>query len=106
MTSLFKLRKSDFGRTFTDLVTDLKYPEIGSDAMEVLKTLIFVEKAKETNNERWFNVRIMPYRTHDDRIDGLVITFTDTTKAKKLEIELKEANDALRKTRKNPQDKK
>jgi len=106
VTSLFKLRKSDIGRTFTDLVTDLKYPEIGSDAMEVLKTLIFVEKAKETNNERWFNVRIMPYRTHDDRIDGLVITFTDTTKAKKLEIELKEANDALRKTRKNPQDKK
>jgi two-component system CheB/CheR fusion protein len=106
VTSLFKLQKTDIGRTFTDLVSDLKYPEIGSDAMEVLKTLIFVEKAKETNNERWFNVRIMPYRTHDDRIDGLVITFTDTTKAKKLEIELKEANEALRKTRKKPQDKK
>jgi len=106
VTSLFKLRKTDVGRTFTDLVTDLKYPEIGSDAMEVLKTLFYVEKAKETNNGRWFNVRIMPYRTNDDRIDGLVITFTDITKAKKLEIELKEANEALRKTRKKPQDKK
>lgn len=106
VTSLFKLRKTDIGRTFTDLVTDLKYPEIGSDAREVLKTLIFVEKAIETNDEKWFNVRIMPYRTHDDRIDGLVITFTDITKAKKLEIELKEANEALRKTRKKPQDKK
>ena len=106
VTSLFKLRKTDIGRTFTDLVTDLKYPEIGNDAREVLRSLIFVEKPKETNDKRWFNVRIMPYRTHDDRIDGLVITFTDITKAKKLEIELKEANEALRKTRKKPQDKK
>jgi len=105
VTSLFKLRKTDIGRTFTDLVTDLEYPEIGSDAMDVIKTLIFVEKAKVTNDERWFNVRIMPYRTQDDRIDGLVITFTDITKAKKLEIELKEANEALRKTREKPQDK-
>jgi two-component system CheB/CheR fusion protein len=100
------LRKTDIGRTFTDLVTDLKYPEIGSDAMEVLRTLIFIEKAKETNDGRWYNVRIMPYRTHDDRIDGLVITFTDITKTKILELESKEANELLRKNRKKPQDKK
>jgi len=106
VTSLFKLRKNDIGRTFTDLVTDLKYPEIGSDAKEVIQTLIFVEKIKETKDERWFNVRIMPYRTHDDRIDGLVITFTDITKTKKLELESKEANEFLRKNKKKPQDKK
>ena len=41
-----------------------------------------------TNDQRWFNVRIMPYRTIDDRIDGLVITFTNITASKKLEIEL------------------
>jgi len=92
VTSLFKLRKTDIGRTFTDLVTDLKYPEIGTEANGVLKTLIFVEKVKETSDGRWFNVRIMPYRTHDDRIDGLVITFTDITKTKMLEIKSKEAN--------------
>ncbi|MCJ7758951.1 MAG: PAS domain-containing protein, partial [Gillisia sp.] len=106
VTSLFKLRKNDIGRTFTDLVTDLKYPEIGSEARDVLKTLIFVEKVKETNDGRWFNVRIMPYRTHDDRIDGLVITFTDMTKTKMLEIESKKANESLRKNKKKPQDKK
>jgi len=37
----------------------------------------------------------MPYRTLDDRIDGLVLTFIDITTAKKLEIELKNANDTL-----------
>jgi two-component system CheB/CheR fusion protein len=106
VTTLFKLRKADIGRTFTDLVTDLKYPEIGSEAREVLKTLIFVEKVKETKDGRWFNVRIMPYRTHDDRIDGLVITFTDITKTKMLEIEWKEAKEPLRKNKKKTQDKK
>ncbi len=106
VTSLFKLRKNDIGRTFTDLVTDLKYPEIGSDAKEVIQTLIFVEKIKETNNGKWFNVRIMPYRTHDDRIDGLVITFTDMTKTKMLELASKEANELLRENKKKTQDKK
>ena len=41
----------------------------------------------------------MPYRTLDDHIDGLVITFTDITVVKKLEIELKEANEALRRSK-------
>ncbi|CAM4304321.1 chemotaxis protein CheB [Gillisia limnaea] len=99
VTSLFKLRKTDIGRSFTDLVSDLEYPEIKGDAQKVLGTLIFVEKAIQTKDGRWFNVRIMPYRTNDDRIDGLVITFTNITKAKKLEIELKEANDELRKSK-------
>jgi two-component system CheB/CheR fusion protein len=40
----------------------------------------------------------MPYRTNDDRIDGLVITFSDITESKKLEIELKKANESLMKS--------
>ena len=88
------------------MVTELKYPEIGSDAREVLRTLIFVEKVTETNDGRWFNVRIMPYRTHDDRIDGLVFTFTDITKTKMLELRSKETKEPLRKNKKKPQDKK
>jgi two-component system CheB/CheR fusion protein len=101
LTKIFKLRVADIGRPFTDLVTNLQYPEIENDALEVIKSLISIETPIETNDGRWFNVRIMPYRTLDDRIDGLVITFTDITVAKKLEIELKEANDALRKNKKN-----
>lgn len=88
VVNIFKLRNVDIGRPFTDLVNDLQYPEIKSHALQVLKTLIFMETAIETNDKRWFNIRIMPYRTTDDRIDGLVITFNDITIAKKLEIEL------------------
>ena len=88
VVKIFKLRKVDVGRPFTDLVTDLQYPDIKKHALQVLKTLIFKETAIETNDKRWYNIRIMPYRTTDDRIDGLVITFSDITIAKKLEIEL------------------
>jgi two-component system CheB/CheR fusion protein len=95
-TKLFKLRQTDIGRPFTDMVTVLEYPEITDHAHEVLKTLVFKETAIATHDQRTFNVRIMPYRTFDDHIDGLVITFIDTTKAKKLEEELNKTISLLR----------
>jgi two-component system CheB/CheR fusion protein len=97
VTRIFKLRDTDIGRPFTDLVTDLRYPDMENHARQVLKTLVSVENVIATNDERWFNVRIMPYRTLDDHIDGLVITFANITVAKKLELELRNANEALRK---------
>ena len=81
-TKIIKLRPSDIARPFTELVTDLEYPEIDNHARQVIKTLVSVETAITTHDHRWYNVRIMPYRTLDDRIDGLVITFTDITQAK------------------------
>ncbi|WP_282015217.1 chemotaxis protein CheB [Marinifilum flexuosum] len=101
MTDIFKLRNTDIGRPFTDLVTDLQYPDIDTHARKVLKTLVSIEKAITTISGKWYNVRIMPYRTIDDRIDGLVITFNDITTYKKLEFELKEANAALSKNLNN-----
>ncbi len=98
ITDIFKLRQSDIGRPFTDQVNDLNYPEIGIHASQVLRSLTSIETAISTRDGRWYSVRIMPYRTLDDRIDGLVITFNDITIAKKLELELKKANEALRKT--------
>ncbi len=91
LNKLIKLRQSDIGRPFTDMVSDLQYPEIEADANEVLRTLIFKESDISTLDKRWYKVRIMPYRTLDERIEGLVITFTDITKAKEIELELKDA---------------
>jgi two-component system CheB/CheR fusion protein len=101
VADIIKIRNTDIGRPFTELVTDLQYPEIGENARQVIITLISFQVAIVTNDGRWFEVRIMPYRTVDDRIDGLVITFTDITIAKRLEIELKKANAALRGIKKN-----
>lgn len=94
-TKIFKLIQSDIGRPFSDQATDLLYPELYEDAKEVLRTLVFVEKAKNTLDGRWYNIRIMPYRTLEDKIDGLVITFVDITKSKQLELALKETQTIL-----------
>jgi two-component system CheB/CheR fusion protein len=96
VTKIIKIRNNDIGRPFTELVTDLRYPGIESDAHEVILSLISVERATESKDNRWFNVRIMPYRTLDDRIDGLVITFTDITLAKKLEAEVEILREQLK----------
>ena len=99
LTNIIKLRPIDIGRPFTEMVSDLQYPEIANNATEVLRTLIFNETGISTNDGRWFTVRIMPYRTLDDKIDGLVITFIDITVAKRLESELAFANSEERRKR-------
>ena len=96
LTKIIKLRMSDLGRPFTEMVSDLQYPEIADDARKVLRTLIFKESDIPTCDHRWFSVRIMPYRTLEDKIDGVVITFIDITKAKKTENELSMANNILK----------
>ncbi len=89
--TLFKLIKSDIGRPFTDLTTDLDYPGLSDDAREVLRTLVFMQKEIPSKDGRWFQVRLMPYRTSDDRIDGLVITFINISAHKTTEGKLFES---------------
>lgn len=90
---LFKLIAADVGRPLSDIVTDLEYPELQQDAQEVLRTLVFVEKQVRATDERWFKVRIMPYRTQDNLIDGVVITFIDISETKKLEAKLRSSHE-------------
>ncbi|MHB8708052.1 MAG: chemotaxis protein CheB [Desulfuromonadales bacterium] len=92
---LFKLLPGDVGRPLSDIVSDLLYPGMTEKAREVLRTLVFSEKQVATNDGRWFTVRIMPYRTVEDVIGGVVITFADITATKKLEMELREENARL-----------
>jgi two-component system CheB/CheR fusion protein len=87
---IFKLIKSDIGRPFTDLVSDLIYPDLSDDALKVLKTLIYIKKQIPTKDGRWFSVRIMPYRTLDDKVDGVVITFFNISDLKEVEVKLHE----------------
>ena len=94
-TKIIKLIAGDAGRPITDLASELCYPELSADAREVLRKLAAVEKPVGTRDGRWFTVRIMPYRTQDDRIDGVVITFANITSAKTLEARLRKNQSAL-----------
>ena len=88
-THLFKFIPGDVGRPLSDIVTDLDYPGLQDDASAVLTTLIYCEKQVSTGDGRWFRVRIMPYRTQDNVIDGVVLTFIDITAIKQLEAKLR-----------------
>ena len=88
-TKSIKLIPGDVGRPITDQASDLLYKDLSTDAQEVLRTLVPLEKNLPTSDGRWFTMRLMPYRTVDNRIDGVVITFNDITVAKKMEAELR-----------------
>jgi two-component system, chemotaxis family, CheB/CheR fusion protein len=75
------------------VVTDLDYPNLKDDALDVLRTLVFQEKVAATHDGRWYRVRVMPYRTQDNVIDGVVITFIDITEIKQLEAALLQRGD-------------
>ncbi|MFA6619230.1 MAG: chemotaxis protein CheB [Candidatus Neomarinimicrobiota bacterium] len=95
LTKIFKMRNSDIGRPFTDMVSNLHYPEMADQAKEVLRTLIFKQTVIATHDKKHFKIRIMPYRTFDDRIDGLVITFIEVTELINMEKKLIKANAIL-----------
>ncbi|WP_412852204.1 chemotaxis protein CheB [Ectothiorhodospira shaposhnikovii] len=86
---IFKLLPGDVGRPLSDIVTDLDYPDLFENAREVLQTLTFSLEEIPTRDGRWYQVKIMPYRTLDDVIAGVVISFSDITKAKTLESRLR-----------------
>ena len=91
--SIISLRESDIGRPLSDLTTSLQYPQLHTDARATLRTLVPTEKQILSDGERWFSVRIMPYRRLDNVIDGLVITLVDITATKELEAALRQGPD-------------
>ncbi len=90
INSIINLIPGDAGRPITDLVTQLDYRTFVEDVKEVLRTLIYHERQVATHDGRWFKVRIMPYRTQTNRIDGVVITFVNISESKVLEVSLRE----------------
>jgi two-component system, chemotaxis family, CheB/CheR fusion protein len=86
MTDLFHLREGDRGRPITDIVTRLNYEDLRRDVAKVLRSLAVVENEVQlTKDEATFIMRIRPYRTVDNVIDGVVITFVDITQRKRYE---------------------
>ena len=93
---IFKLIPGDVGRPLSDIASKLLYPDMAEEAREVLRKLTFSEKQISATDGRWFSVRIMPYRTMEDVIAGVVITFVDITAFKTVDLELREENARLK----------
>jgi two-component system CheB/CheR fusion protein len=84
MTAIFHVRESDLGRPITEIVSKLNYEALPQDAAEVQRTLGVIEREvrPRIGEEKTFLLRIRLYRTVDNRLDGVVLTFVDITKIK------------------------
>lgn len=78
-TGLFNVHTGDEGRPIADFSHRLNYPTLILDAQAVLATLAPVERLVTSQDGRHFTTRLRPYRTSDDRIEGVVVTFFDDT---------------------------
>jgi two-component system CheB/CheR fusion protein len=76
-TKLMNVIETDRGRPIGHISANLAYENLVKDVEEVLKTLVFKETEVRTKDGHWYFMRIFPYRTIDNVIDGLVITFVD-----------------------------
>ncbi len=92
---LFNVRPVDRGRPLSDLTSRLGYPELEDDAHVVLRTLVPVAREVRDERGRWFLTRVLPYRSSDDRIEGVVITFLDISERKMAEDALRQLNETL-----------
>lgn len=88
---LIKMIESDVGRPISDIVSNLKYDKLIDDIKNVLDKLIYKEMELETDDGEWFQTRIMPYKTSNNVIDGVVITFNNITLNKKYMLETTDA---------------
>jgi two-component system CheB/CheR fusion protein len=82
---VFHLRDTDLGRPLADMAANLRYADLMEDAQQVLRTLVFTEKQVATSDGDWRLMRILPYRTGENVIDGLIVTFLDIDPMKKME---------------------
>lgn len=85
VAALFNMRVTDRGRPISDLTNRLGYEQLRSDAEGVLSTLVTVEREIEDDSGRWYLMRVLPYRTTQGHIAGIVLTFIDITTQKRAE---------------------
>ena len=82
---IIALRATDVGRPIGELTSKLNCDDLPRDCRQVLDTLVFRETEVETTDGGWYLMRIMPYRTTEKVIDGLVLTFVNIGQLKAAE---------------------
>ncbi|WP_183318421.1 chemotaxis protein CheB [Chelatococcus caeni] len=96
VTELFSVTPNDEGRPITDFAHQLEYDDLVRDARAVLADLAPIRREIHSRLGRWYDVRLRPYRTVDDKIDGVVITFVDVTDRRHVEEALRASGQELR----------
>jgi two-component system CheB/CheR fusion protein len=74
---VFNLLPTDVGRPLSDITNVLAHDRLHEDVRNVLERLQTIEHEVQTHDGRWYLMRVLPYRTSDDHIDGVVLTFVE-----------------------------
>ncbi|HXX53829.1 MAG TPA: CheR family methyltransferase, partial [Thermodesulfovibrionales bacterium] len=82
-SDVINIIQSDIGRPLSDISIRLDYPDLVGDTEEVLRTLSAKERTVRHQDGRWYLARVVPYRTVDNLIDGVVLTFVNITEQKR-----------------------
>ena len=82
VTEVFSLRDSDVGRPITDFTPKIGYDALVEDAERVLDEQTAIEHEVEGPGRTWYLMRLRPYRTVGDEVEGVVVTFVDITAQK------------------------
>jgi two-component system, chemotaxis family, CheB/CheR fusion protein len=90
---LFNLIGTDLGRRFSDIQSNLAIPNLGTLIETVIHTLTVTEQEVQDLSGHWYSLRIRPYRTTDNRIDGVVIGVIDIDELKRSAVQLETARD-------------
>src|SRR5690348_6952914 len=90
VSDLFSVTQMDEGRSITDFAHQLEYEELVKDARAVLADLAPVHREIRSRSGRWYDMRLRPYRTVDNKIDGVVITFVDISERHQVEQALRD----------------
>jgi two-component system CheB/CheR fusion protein len=96
VTELFSITPNDEGRPIADFAHRLEYENLVKDAQTVLTDLTPIRHEIRSRSDRWYDVRLRPYRTVDDKIDGVVLTFVDMTERRNVEQALRDSDRMLR----------
>ena len=83
VVGFFNVIKSDIGRPISHVTSNLVYPDFEKDLTSVMDTLNSKQVDVARKDGHWFNMRILPYRTADNAIGGLVVSFIDINEHKK-----------------------
>lgn len=89
--NLFNVISSDVGRPLSHLTHHFSGLDLVLDAQKVLDTMIPIKKEVQTSDQHWYAMTCLPYRTLENKIDGVILTFNDVTALKLSEISMREA---------------
>jgi two-component system CheB/CheR fusion protein len=96
IADLFNIAAGDEGRSITDFTHGLEYEDLAEDARRVLRHLASSEREVRARNGSWYLMRMRPYRTVEDKIDGVVVTFVDIGERRRAEEAMRDSEARIR----------